>query len=147
MRISDWGSDVCASDRRGRRRGAVAADLRLCDMVARRTAAPDPARLRGSAPLYPGKGRRERASGAQDPRTHRQGRPQIWRVARSEEHTSELQSLMRNSYAVFCLKKKNTQTIKKTILTTLKHKNSNITHNTTTRHTKPQKTIIATHTN
>src|SRR3546814_3620551 len=29
-----------------------------------------------------------------------------WRVARSEEHTSELQSLMRISYAVFCLKKK-----------------------------------------
>src|SRR3546814_9661684 len=28
---------------------------------------------------------------------------------RSEEHTSELQSLMRNSYAVFCLKKKNYQ--------------------------------------
>src|SRR3546814_2953775 len=32
-----------------------------------------------------------------------------WR-GRSEEHTSELQSLMRISYAVFCLKKKNTQT-------------------------------------
>src|SRR3546814_3530323 len=31
-------------------------------------------------------------------------------VFRSEEHTSELQSLMRNSYAVFCLKKKNTIT-------------------------------------
>src|SRR3546814_7914543 len=30
--------------------------------------------------------------------------------ARSEEHTSELQSLMRISYAVFCLKKKNTRT-------------------------------------
>src|SRR3546814_7746578 len=29
------------------------------------------------------------------------------RSVRSEEHTSELQSLMRNSYAVFCLKKKN----------------------------------------
>src|SRR3546814_8321813 len=29
---------------------------------------------------------------------------------RSEEHTSELQSLMRNSYAVFCLKKKTQQT-------------------------------------
>src|SRR3546814_7531412 len=29
-------------------------------------------------------------------------------AARSEEHTSELQSLMRNSYAVFCLKKKTT---------------------------------------
>src|SRR3546814_9209021 len=31
---------------------------------------------------------------------------------RSEEHTSELQSLMRNSYAVFCLKKKTTKTHK-----------------------------------
>src|SRR3546814_9696004 len=29
-----------------------------------------------------------------------------WQGNRSEEHTSELQSLMRNSYAVFCLKKK-----------------------------------------
>src|SRR3546814_5296673 len=37
----------------------------------------------------------------------------IWRIClplRSEEHTSELQSLMRISYAVFCLKKKNKQT-------------------------------------
>src|SRR3546814_4996148 len=33
------------------------------------------------------------------------------RVARSEEHTSELQSLMRISYAVFCLKKKTANTI------------------------------------
>src|SRR3546814_7355661 len=32
---------------------------------------------------------------------------------RSEEHTSELQSLMRISYAVFCLKKKNKRTIKR----------------------------------
>src|SRR3546814_2185326 len=31
--------------------------------------------------------------------------------SRSEEHTSELQSLMRSSYAVFCLKKKKTNTI------------------------------------
>src|SRR3546814_1942387 len=31
-------------------------------------------------------------------------------TARSEEHTSELQSLMRSSYAVFCLKKKNITT-------------------------------------
>src|SRR3546814_10113075 len=34
------------------------------------------------------------------------------RVKRSEEHTSELQSLMRISYAVFCLKKKKNSTIK-----------------------------------
>src|SRR3546814_8246447 len=33
-------------------------------------------------------------------------RPAPRRRLRSEEHTSELQSLMRNSYAVFCLKKK-----------------------------------------
>src|SRR3546814_17726407 len=33
-----------------------------------------------------------------------------WHFDRSEEHTSELQSLMRISYAVFCLKKKNTHT-------------------------------------
>src|SRR3546814_5148998 len=31
---------------------------------------------------------------------------EVVQVPRSEEHTSELQSLMRNSYAVFCLKKK-----------------------------------------
>src|SRR3546814_9139251 len=34
------------------------------------------------------------------------GNPAMPRSARSEEHTSELQSLMRISYAVFCLKKK-----------------------------------------
>src|SRR3546814_8071034 len=37
---------------------------------------------------------------------------------RSEEHTSELQSLMRISYAVFCLKKKNSQTKQQTHDTT-----------------------------
>src|SRR3546814_5217981 len=36
--------------------------------------------------------------------------PMHWRAPRSEEHTSELQSLMRISYAVFCLKKNNTHT-------------------------------------
>src|SRR3546814_5970894 len=35
-------------------------------------------------------------------------------LQRSEEHTSELQSLMRISYAVFCLKKKNTKPSNKT---------------------------------
>src|SRR3546814_7182696 len=43
--------------------------------------------------------------------------PMVSRVgsARSEEHTSELQSLMRSSYAVFCLKKKKTTYIRHTI--------------------------------
>src|SRR3546814_2147350 len=35
------------------------------------------------------------------------GMPAVRLLPRSEEHTSELQSLMRISYAVFCLKKKN----------------------------------------
>src|SRR3546814_6327557 len=54
--------------------------------------------------------------------------------ARSEEHTSELQSLMRISYAVFCLKKK-------------KKKESNHQHHQTTHHTntpQPQTSSIYT---
>src|SRR3546814_2950003 len=42
------------------------------------------------------------------------------RILRSEEHTSELQSLMRSSYAVFCLKKKTT------ILSTTTPKNTHL---------------------
>src|SRR3546814_1172277 len=49
------------------------------------------------------------------------------RQTRSEEHTSELQSLMRNSYAVFCLKKKNTTNRQ------IKQITKQI-HNTTTHH-------------
>src|SRR3546814_1322744 len=52
--------------------------------------------------LRPGKGARCR--------TRLQGRLPGQQAARSEEHTSELQSLMRISYAVFCLKKKKTHT-------------------------------------
>src|SRR3546814_4667065 len=48
------------------------------------------------------------------------------RADRSEEHTSELQSLMRISYAVFCLKKKKT------------HCKNLITHMYTTKHSSQQ---------
>src|SRR3546814_1806083 len=44
-------------------------------------------------------------------RARRRRPPAHARLVRSEEHTSELQSLMRISYAVFCLKKKKTTTI------------------------------------
>src|SRR3546814_8839560 len=74
---------------------------------------------------------------------------------RSEEHTSELQSLMRISYAVFCLKKKkNTHNTKITtgVLTTVCHtdpdsvrRRSHI-HNHTTRHVRTlQQTTKKTH--
>src|SRR3546814_9701107 len=61
--------------------------------------------------------RNEAAAGADGSRSAAQSRPR-WRsqapakpgAPRSEEHTSELQSLMRISYAVFCLKKKHTRT-------------------------------------
>src|SRR3546814_4093795 len=43
-------------------------------------------------------------------RTPHQARGAVAQVVRSEEHTSELQSLMRISYAVFCLNKKKTLT-------------------------------------
>src|SRR3546814_10566907 len=55
--------------------------------------------VEGGAPLHTSKHR-----GATSAR--RPARRTGWRVHRSEEHTSELQSLMRISYAVFCLKKK-----------------------------------------
>src|SRR3546814_10169605 len=50
------------------------------------------------------------------------GKSEPFRGFRSEEHTSELQSLMRISYAVFCLKKKTTQNNNKIIQVTYKNK-------------------------
>src|SRR3546814_10193020 len=47
-----------------------------------------------------------RAHGAELERCRRAARQELGSGERSEEHTSELQSLMRISYAVFCLKKK-----------------------------------------
>src|SRR3546814_2994417 len=71
---------------------------------------------------------------------------------RSEEHTSELQSLMRISYAVFCLKKKNntrTKSIRNIellqLLTTAKDKNSIHTLHITDRHISIQTHTIITH--
>src|SRR3546814_8216310 len=47
---------------------------------------------------------------------------------RSEEHTSELQSLMRISYAVFCLKKKNNNNNKNTKIEPIRENTSKQTH-------------------
>src|SRR3546814_6350539 len=98
MRISDWSSDVCSSDLFAPARQRLQSPQRLG--LAPRNAHPLP-RLVGivdvmgriGEPLHlliePGA-----APGLLELREHR-----------SEEHTSELQSLMRISYAVFCLKK------------------------------------------
>src|SRR3546814_3452243 len=60
--------------------------------------------------------------------------PLAFRPKRSEEHTSELQSLMRISYAVFCLKKKKNKNniIQSTYLINLTHQKTTIPHNSTT---------------
>src|SRR3546814_8133193 len=102
MRISDWSSDVCSSDlavaackRRDVERGA-----QMPDRLLRADAAVDGREL----PVGTGIGHRQvRRRAIRGARLRR--RPDGF-GCRSEEHTSELQSLMRISYAVFCLKKK-----------------------------------------
>src|SRR3546814_10615660 len=113
MRISDWSSDVCSSDlgRSGRRR-PTAAPRRP---PARGEVAPGlvgAASAAGSSSL-PCEGRGGLGRGAFGHRRKPWTPPPNLPLpsqgeGRSEEHTSELQSLMRNSYAVFCLKKKTT---------------------------------------
>src|SRR3546814_2372811 len=58
---------------------------------------------------------------------------------RSEEHTSELQSLMRISYAVFCLKKKNTQNRQRQQVTTSLNEKDNCHTDTYTEYHIKQK--------
>src|SRR3546814_7976498 len=89
MRISDWSSDVCSSD--------LAIDDAAAIAIERHPADP-PARVARRAVVE-----HHRRIGVVH--QHRPGR-QVPIVPRSEEHTSELQSLMRISYAVFCLQKK-----------------------------------------
>src|SRR3546814_4156625 len=77
-------------------------------------------RQRTAGPQAPGRQREARGFGARDraPAARADGAARA-RRRRSEEHTSELQSLMRISYAVFCLKKKKAIKIVIYILTTI----------------------------
>src|SRR3546814_7354024 len=110
MRISDWSSDVCSSDLDlvWRLFGNKADELDILWL-----GAPPDGATRNAATLVlsPDPALRAKLPRVDDPA----GVPVyvvdpngfvILRYARSEEHTSELQSLMRISYAVFCLKKK-----------------------------------------
>src|SRR3546814_2679522 len=76
-----------------------------------RTAAEIRARLKPGAPFVAAHGSFPQEAGTRDRWLDRYAAFAI--ASRSEEHTSELQSLMRISYAVFCLKKKKTNTITK----------------------------------
>src|SRR3546814_2203968 len=115
MRIRDWSSDVCSSDlrdgddlapgaglahaERGRQRPAERAGLVAVDPVARVV---DVEELRGGDLRQADGG--DVAGIAAASLVHLMI-DALW--LSSEEHTSELQSLMRNSYAVSSLKKKN----------------------------------------
>src|SRR3546814_8307294 len=114
MRISDWSSDVCSSD--------LVLGLREKIRKVLAELGGDPER---SAELHPNflealaeRDLAELRLGYTEVRAPADGivtqlhlEPGEWLEEgdpRSEEHTSELQSLMRISYAVFCLKKKRT---------------------------------------
>src|SRR3546814_4537378 len=131
MRISDWSSDVCSSDlprRTGLARRAREAfphdrrrDLRRTSRHDRHQKRPRRIAMKPALFLTPLLGLAACTPAAPDPRgvdrdetvltVTGTGRAEATpdQALRSEEHTSELQSLMRNSYAVFCLKKKNYQ--------------------------------------
>src|SRR3546814_9208218 len=104
MRISDWSSDVCSSDLFGdamtplavlyqqvQRQATMLAFLDVFHVLMIVVLVVAPVALLMRSPRRGGGG-----------------------GGRSEEHTSELQSLMRISYAVFCLKKKTDKTYKHT---------------------------------
>src|SRR3546814_1574750 len=114
MRISDWSSDVCSSDLRNDILGTnwrstlptKSREKSLKDVADRAMKS-----YQNGIAAY----RQRLMEKGMDPilvPTMNQGRggPHKTTFFRSEEHTSEFQSLMRNSYAVFCLKKKKNTT-------------------------------------
>src|SRR3546814_4721244 len=107
MRISDWSSDVCSSDLHLQQRGFGRTETQLVGLGQQHETTQ--AAMRGPFEHLHVEVRQRMADvhdlhdGAQIGTTL-----QVVADQRSEEHTSELQSLMRISYAVFCLKKKNT---------------------------------------
>src|SRR3546814_7002445 len=113
MRISDWSSDVCSSDLDdavrcgdlGEHVGIGDVPPLLPERVAQRQA--DPLAHGARVAVRRGCQRESRQRRAREPLRVEAGEG-IGRAlrSRSEEHTSELQSLMRISYAVFCLTKK-----------------------------------------
>src|SRR3546814_4411435 len=142
MRISDWSSDVCSSDlTRAARSSSPAISVsssrsgidcrpRSSTLVYSSTTCCSGSRYRrdGYEPVNPRQ--LETCTSSTKARNDRT------RWYRSEEHTSELQSLMRISYAVFCLKKKNTESIHVSRLDTHTKHSQTITCNPSTTESK-----------
>src|SRR3546814_3191604 len=113
MRISDWSSDVCSSDLGSGSGQSFGADLAPAKLPTHQAEPADHhqpcLRLRHAGNAHIALGVEVGSFRTQALILHREGRETIGEdlpIGRSEEHTSELQSLMRISYAVFCLKKK-----------------------------------------
>src|SRR3546814_10841024 len=109
MRISDWSSDVCSSDLHFRD------EFHQCGRWRCRRSTDWPCRVIQRFHLAAAHSPATSLAAATSPAEAHQseyglapshGLPRDVHPGRSEEHTSELQSLMRISYAVFCLKKK-----------------------------------------
>src|SRR3546814_7558603 len=115
MRISDWSSDVCSSDLGG---AGLDRDAKTRLEQALRGLHHRTAGSRYISDCRQAGNQQDHAGGhSQSLAQYRSARSlgngtshasPLQRNLRSEEHTSELQSLMRISYAVFCLKKKKT---------------------------------------
>src|SRR3546814_1491179 len=153
MRISDWSSDVCSSDLvlalllqignrpallgRGEERrevelsvGSLQRDEEVEDLVVHpvRTGV----RLVGLVHQHDrSEAARQRLGGDELGLRHRALGSIDQQQYRSEEHTSELQSLMRISYAVFCLKKNNHYSLNKK---TRPHQHHQLHHQQNTQH-------------
>src|SRR3546814_8547638 len=116
MRISDWSSDVCSSDLIATTIASASQGYANASASAPTTAASS---VNEAVQLLTGSGEvfiiarapllsRWLVSATPAPVASMPApRSPSGDSVRSEEHTSELQSLLRNSYAVFCLKKKN----------------------------------------
>src|SRR3546814_8451943 len=102
LRISDGSSDVCSSDLKSPwgplKSRAWPPAFERCQFSFRQS-------LRAVGPAAPARCRALRQMRLEEVESAGPGQLRR-RLPRSEEHTSELQSLMRISYAVFCLKKK-----------------------------------------
>src|SRR3546814_9871153 len=107
MRISDWSSDVCSSDlpdqERRQKQAVVWSSASVAAGVGVSTGGPLRRNAAGSRPVDAV----IVADAGRDRLSHRWTAPGAgFSPCRSEEHTSELQALMRHSYAGFILKKK-----------------------------------------
>src|SRR3546814_2416573 len=117
MRISDWSSDVCSSDLEADEEDAGDAVEPAREGAAREPAGgrsrPEPDQRQPEGTKAGVDAAEQEHLEADRPQQRADELRQQGEVedddlrVRSEEHTSELQSLMRRSYAVFCLKKKN----------------------------------------